>query len=240
MTQNFFVAIDFDGTITNKDITDAVIQKFAKPGWEEAEELWVQGVIGSKKCLELQMGLIETPLSQLVDFVDGFTIDRAFLNFAGFLREYRIPHGIISDGFHVFAKRILQNYGLEDIPIYANGLKEENGILKTLFPYSKTDCPSGVCKCMVANNISKGNPVILIGDGRSDFCIAEKAVFVFSKNKLTNYCKTNGVFHAPFKDFNDVESYLRVLVSHMAADPKGLLSNIELPLRGLKYEDSRT
>lgn len=214
MIPKLFVAIDFDGTITAKDITDAVIQRFARPGWEAAEEDWEKGLIGSKKCLEIQMGLIDEPLSRLLDFVDNFAIDKTFLDFAAFLRKHNIPHAVVSDGFGEFSRRILRNAGLADIPVYANSLKEEGGKLKTFFPNSREGCHAGTCKCLVTDNIANNAPVILVGDGRSDFGLAGKATFVFSKGKLTDYCKANGITHHPFENFNDVERYMAVLLNH--------------------------
>lgn len=120
MAAKFFVAIDFDGMITGADITDAVIQKFARPGWEDAEQRWEEGLIGSRECLFEQMGLIDAPMDAILEYVDTFTIDPAFPGFVEFLQRHRIPHGIVSDGFKVFSERILRNAGITEVPIYAN------------------------------------------------------------------------------------------------------------------------
>ena len=211
---NFYVSIDFDGTIVDKDITDEVIRRFAHPGWEAAEEEWEKGLIGSKECLERQMALIDTPLNEVLEFVDGFKVDESFPAFIGFLRRNNIPHGVISDGFKAFSGRILGNAGLPDLPVFANGLKEEGGRLKAFFPYSKADCASGTCKCTVSAESGMGSPVILIGDGRSDFGLAGKAAFVFAKRKLVGYCAEKKIAHASFADFSEIERHLNILKHH--------------------------
>lgn len=231
MTANFFVAIDFDGTVTDKDITDAVIQRFAKPGWEAAEERWEKGIIGSRECLSQQMSLIDASISRLLDFVKDFAIDKTFPGFVSFLRAHRIPHAIISDGFSLFANSILSQSGLKDIPIYANSLKEENGRLQAIFPYSGDGCVSGTCKCAVAETLSRDLPLILIGDGRSDFCLADKAAFVFSKRKLSHYCKAGKIPHIAFENFRQPEGYLTTLMKYSSHyGMSKLLSEIQLPL----------
>ncbi|MBI5587901.1 MAG: HAD-IB family phosphatase [Deltaproteobacteria bacterium] len=215
MRFDLFVAIDFDGTIVEKDITDEVIKEFARPGWELAEEEWEKGVIGSRECLERQMALIEEPLDKVVKFVDRFEVDSTFPEFIAYLKKNHIPHGVVSDGFEAFSKRILSNAGLADTPVFANLLKEADGRLKAFFPNSKPGCPSGTCKCMVTSGIGNGAPVILIGDGRSDFCLGRKAGFVFAKRKLEVYCRENGIPHAAFKDFTDVSRYIKSFEYHI-------------------------
>lgn len=206
---NFFVSIDFDGTVTAADVTDAVIQLFAKPGWEEAEKLWELGRIGSRECLETQMSLIEAPLDSVLEYIDSFAIDETFVDFVSFLKKFHIPFGIISDGFQIFIERLLKNAGLKQIPAYANQLKEEGGKLKTFFPHMDKNCSSGICKCEVAKKLGNGLPIIHIGDGRSDFGVSGKAWYVFSKGKLTDFCEDKGIPHSPFNNFNDIEKRLK-------------------------------
>jgi 2,3-diketo-5-methylthio-1-phosphopentane phosphatase len=185
MKTDFFVAIDFDGTIVDQDITDAVIQQFSRPGWEIPERLWESGQMGSRECLEIQMSLIHEPVADVLQFIDRFKIDPNFIGIADLLNEMGIPFAIVSDGFKVFIERLLVNAGFKEMPpVYANGLIQQRSRLKLVFPYANRQCPSGTCKCTVTNNVSEGRSVILIGDGRSDYCLAQKAAFIFSKGKL--------------------------------------------------------
>ena len=208
----FFVSIDFDGTITEADITDAVIRAFAAPGWEEAERLWESGHIGSRECLIRQVALLRAPLQRIVEYVRaGYAIDPSFSSFVGFLRERHIPFGIVSDGFQVFIETLLAKAGITGVPIHANQLIEsdQEGGLRPLFPHAKRECLAGVCKCAVANCVGKDLPILHIGDGRSDFCLAEQAAHVFSKGRLTRHCHVHGLSHTPFSSFKAVEGVLR-------------------------------
>lgn len=210
---DIYVSIDFDGTITEKDITDAIIQRFARPGWEEAERLWEEGKIGSKECLSAQIALVDAPLADIIEYVDSFSIDAGFKDFIRFLMRSNIRFGIISDGFDVFIKRILTNEGISGIPVYANRLYVENGSLKTSYPYASRNCSSGVCKAEVAATLGDGSPVIHVGDGRSDFCISERASLVYSKGKLTGFCRENGIPHIEFARFGDIRKSVAELIS---------------------------
>jgi len=216
MNNKFFLSIDFDGTVTDTDVTDAIIKQFAKPEWEHAEKLWEEGTIGSRECLATQMSLIETPMEDLLAYAKKFSVHESFLPFIKFLREFDIPHAIISDGFNVFIKRLLTDAGIEGIPIYANGLTYEKGALKALFLYTDAKCSSATCKCKTAERAGGNLPVIHIGDGGSDFCLAEKAAYVFSKGKLTSHCRGNTIPYSSFDSFSHVEKNLRLLIGQTA------------------------
>ncbi len=204
----YFVAIDFDGTVTDVDIIDAVLQSFARPEWQEAETLWEQGIIGSKECLELQMSMVDQPLRKVLDYIDGFSIDNTFKDFIGYLDARGIPYAIISDGFQVFIERLLANAGLGEVPVCANLLREEGGVMRTVFPYSQPDCNSANCKCAAVSELSKGRSLIVIGDGRSDFCLANQARHAFTKKKLSDYCRENNIPHTPFDSFSEIAAFL--------------------------------
>ncbi|HWF84718.1 MAG TPA: hypothetical protein VG222_07735, partial [Vicinamibacterales bacterium] len=52
------VFLDFDGTITVRDATDAILDAFADRRWLATEEAWKAGRIGSRECLASQMALV--------------------------------------------------------------------------------------------------------------------------------------------------------------------------------------
>lgn len=223
---DYFIAIDFDGTVTEVDITDAVISEFAGPEWKISEDLWECGLIGSQECLETQMSLINAPIETLLAYIEQFSINDSFTDFAAFLNGQRIPFAIISDGFRPFIERLLNKAGLNGIPVYANNLFKKDGATATAFPYAIPDCPSATCKCMVSERLCDSRPVILVGDGRSDFCIAEKAAFVFSRGRLTEYCVDRGIPHQPFSGFREVGEGIKNMIVGLQPEHHGLFQKV--------------
>ena len=122
MGKDFFLVLDFDGTITNEDVTDLVLNQFALPAWLDVEAEWQKGLIGSSQCLTEQMALIDTRLPDILAYVDTVAVDPGFPALAKRLQAEGQPFAVISDGFKVFIDRILTNSGLRSIPVYANGL----------------------------------------------------------------------------------------------------------------------
>ena len=70
---------------------------------------------------------------------------------------------------------------------------------------------SGVCKCAVSRAVDAGRGLttVLIGDGRSDQCIAREARYVFAKGSLLRFCQEENISHMPFDSFADILAVIR-------------------------------
>jgi len=60
--------------------------------------------------------------------------------------------------------------------------------------------------------------VLVIGDGKSDMCVASTADFVFAKGSLADYCVANHIPHARFDTFAEVTALLAQLPQSLAAN----------------------
>jgi 2-hydroxy-3-keto-5-methylthiopentenyl-1-phosphate phosphatase len=71
----------------------------------------------------------------------------------------------------------------------------------------------------------------MIGDGASDFCVAEAADFVFAKGKLIAHCRAKEIPHAAIHGFADALALLPGLIEGKPAAVPSLvpvLSNAAL------------
>ena len=203
---------DFDGTITREDVIDRILEEFADPMWREIEQCWINGEIGSRDCLAMQTKLIKAKERDLLSFVEGIDIDEAFCDFVRYCSRMDVEIVILSDGIDLLIKSILNRYGLKDIRVYANGLRSTSQGFEMSFPYFRQDCSSrsGICKCKIMEELSvTGGVNIVVGDGRSDFCIARKADLTFAKSALLNFCRTEKIPHIEHRKFKDILVWLR-------------------------------
>src|SRR5262249_8526044 len=163
------------------------------------EESWVRGEIDSRQCMAAQIGLVRGERAELEGFLHSVDIDPAFAEFVRTVRPFAEVI-VVSDGLDDPARHALR--GL-DIPVYANALQSRERGLELSFPYADPACEvgSGVCKCAVARtkNAGRGLPTVLIGDGRSDFCLARSVDFVFAKGTLRRFCEAENIIHTPFE-----------------------------------------
>ncbi|MDR1488971.1 MAG: MtnX-like HAD-IB family phosphatase [Desulfovibrio sp.] len=201
------VVCDFDGTITPYDVTDAILQCFALPEWEAAEEAWTGGRITARECMEIQVSLLRAPKKELDAFLDSVPVDESFGDFVALCRNAEVSLTIVSDGLDYAIQRILAAHGLENVPFVANRLVPQGGGRYRLeFPHGASDCPSGVCKCRAAESGAGG--MLLIGDGRSDFCLARNSSFILAKQdrELLRHCWNTSYPHAAYSGFSDILS----------------------------------
>lgn len=203
---------DFDGTVTKEDVVDRVLEEFADPAWIDIERSWVNGEIGSRDCLAMQARLIKAKEHDLLDFVEGIAIDETFVDFAGYCKRNAIEISILSDGIDLFIESILNRHGLNDIRVFANGLGSINGSYEMVFPYLREDClnKAGICKCKMMEELSTPDGInVLVGDGRSDFCLARKADLTFAKSALLDFCRVEKIPHIEHREFRDVIEWVR-------------------------------
>lgn len=202
--------IDFDGTVAPDDTVDALLEHFADPDWRLVEQQWVRGEINSQQCMAAQLGMVRTDRKVVEEFLQSTKIDPAFPEFVRFVREFA-EIAVVSDGLDYTIFHALRSLA-PPAPIYANRLEFLTRGLGISFPYAEASCKvqSGVCKCAVAKRVSGGEgAIVLVGDGRSDLCIAREADYVFAKASLRRYCEAEEIVHTPFETFDDVLSIVR-------------------------------
>jgi len=206
------VWIDFDRTITRRDVLDDLIEKYAvDKSWLEVERLWQSGQIGSSECLRQEFALIRIDDDPLHRFLDHVAIDPGFVRLVELLSAHRVPATIVSDGIDWFIERILRRVGANNIPVRANTLSRQGQAMALLCPHHDPACVTAAahCKCSSIRTLGDGKRrSIYIGDGRSDLCPARSCDVVFAKLTLAQLMTAEGRPFIPFTTLNDVADAL--------------------------------
>ena len=203
------VFVDFDGTIVPRDATDFLFEQFADPSWQAIERDWQEGRIGSRECMTRQVALLRATPYALQRAIGVLAIDRGFSHFVRQCRQAGIGMTVLSDGFDLVIEQVLRKFAL-DLPFYANHLESHGADRwRVTFPSGRSDCRAlaGNCKCSFTEPHS-GSVKVVIGDGRSDFCLSGRADLIFAKAQLAALCGRHGVPHFTFGDFFDVSERL--------------------------------
>lgn len=217
------VYVDFDGTIAPDDPTDALFAAFADPSWLDLEAEFQEGRMTSIECMARQVGLLRMTPAQLGEFIAARRIDQDFRQFVAICRASGMHVTAVSDGLDLLVGRVLGNAGL-DLPFVANALVWRGGDRWALeFPHRMAGCSVGMgnCKC---SHASFGAPIInvMVGDGRSDFCIAERSDLVLAKGKLADHCRREGLPHVAIRNFADANLALLCWLALGEADGQPL------------------
>ncbi|BAV95700.1 phosphoserine phosphatase [Lysobacter enzymogenes] len=234
MSLGWNILCDFDGTIALQDVTDAVLVRYARPGWELIEAAWKAGRITSRECMGQQVALLDAGRDELDALLDGIRIDPAFPEFVRAAHAAGCRLTVVSDGLDYAIERILARHGLGPLPVIANRLVADGERGWRLdFPHSRQDCRvgSGTCKCAVAAAAPPRLRNLLIGDGQSDFCVAGRADYVFAKAKLIEHCRQQRIAHAPIGGFLEALALLPSLLDGLLDTPRETVSVLPLPSR---------
>jgi len=208
-------AIDFDGTIALEDTTDLLLDRRAEPAWLDVEKEWLAGRIGSRECLAQQAALIRATPEELDAALADVAIDRDFPRFVAAANRAGATMQVVSDGFDRCILPALKRAGI-NLPVTCNRLRHVGGDRWAAeFPAFAADCnaTSGVCKCRAAQT---ERMLVLIGDGRSDFCLASRADVVLAKGKLATHCAANNYSFTPINSFADALDWLQPFLAEHA------------------------
>lgn len=199
--------IDFDGTLSTRDTVDAMLERFAGGSWASVEQEWLDGKITAVECMTQQIRMVKADHVTLEGFFRGIQLDASFLPFYQHVSHFS-KVAIVSDGLDHAIKVATRNAALPEIPIYANHLHFVQQGIDISFPRLDAACQAGngVCKCAVARDLAQesSGPIILVGDGKSDACLAHRADVVFAKGSLIKYCAAQNIAYQAFQSFADV------------------------------------
>lgn len=217
--------LDFDGTITTRDATDAILDAYADPAWLDVEDAWKAGRIGSRACLSTQMALVRARRDQVDALLDGIEIDAGFLPLLALCVSRHVPVHIVSDGFDYCIRRILGRPSLGLQPylagtrIVSSHLETDGHSWRATFTESASACTHGcaTCKPAAMDELKGGGPTLFVGDGLSDRYAAAAASVVFAKDDLAAYCCNESIPYTPFHTLTTVADELERLLAPAAS-----------------------
>ena len=115
------IFVDFDGTITRRDVGDALFETFGGEICKEAIELYRMGDISAVECFRRECAACSRVLpSALNAFIDAQEIDPTFPSFIKYCRSQGCAISVLSDGMDYYIGRILNRCGAGDVPYFSN------------------------------------------------------------------------------------------------------------------------
>jgi 2,3-diketo-5-methylthio-1-phosphopentane phosphatase len=203
------VLLDFDGTISKVDTTDLLLEQFAAPAWRDIEEEWKAGRIGSRECMVRQIDLVRATPAEMDALIASVEIDPGFPRFVQRFRGVGHTLTVLSDGLDRTIRTVLDRADI-NIAYCANHLQWlGSDRWRLTFPHAKGTCTTlaGNCKCSFA--AAEPREInIMVGDGRSDFCVAERADLVLAKSSLLDHCRKADLPHYGFENFDEAAALL--------------------------------
>lgn len=198
------VYVDFDGTIAPGEPTDRLFDRFADPSWRAIDNAWQAGRLKSWEATAQSVSLLRATPGEITEFLRTVPIDPAFPAFVDLCRRNGARVSVVSDGLDLVLSTVLGAAGL-DLPFFANQLAWLGGDRwEARFPSRRADCAFQMGNCKCAHRRRPATALnVMVGDGRSDFCIAGRCQLVIAKGSLLRRCREHRLPHLAMLNFGD-------------------------------------
>jgi 2,3-diketo-5-methylthio-1-phosphopentane phosphatase len=204
------VLVDYDGTITDLDTFDALVNEFAgREVWERLDRELHAGAVTLREALAAQAGVLRCSFEEADAFIEkNVAFDPSFAHFVRRCERERVPVAIVSSGLGPLIERALERNALAHIPLAANGAVAHSAGWHMKF---RDESQYGHDKAAAVRELrDRGERVVFIGDGISDYSAALEASVVFAKRGrgLERYLQERGVHFTSFESFAEIEAAL--------------------------------
>jgi 2-hydroxy-3-keto-5-methylthiopentenyl-1-phosphate phosphatase len=197
------LVLDWDGTVTERDTLDLVLQEFGDAEiYERVESELEAGRMTLNGVIAAEFATVTVPLEEAVAYVVEHTRVRP-----GFTELARARHPlVVSSGFHELIEPVLERENvLGAVELRAN--RVESGPEGWQVHFRVADICEECGEACKRGDLPSGE-VVFAGDGHSDYCASLAADRVFATDGLARFLERRGVRHEPLTDFYALASEL--------------------------------
>jgi 2-hydroxy-3-keto-5-methylthiopentenyl-1-phosphate phosphatase len=210
------IVLDFDGTVTEKDVGDEVCDRFAPPAWRDIDAAWIRNEISLPEAQRQMWALARAERHEALAYAHEIGHLRRGLDE---LLTTSVKRGselwLASGGFDFYIEGILGERLAQFDRVYCNRAHFSDGKIAVEFPHTAIACSRcAVCKgnvCDLARGGADGErQVVFIGDGSSDRCAIGRAdrLFAVRDSLLARTCEARGAAYTPFDSLLEVTAAL--------------------------------
>jgi 2-hydroxy-3-keto-5-methylthiopentenyl-1-phosphate phosphatase len=196
------LVLDWDGTVTERDTLVMVLEEFGDPVvFERASAALERGEITLNEEIRQQFAAVTEPIESAVAWLlERVRLRRGFHELAAAERPL-----VVTVGFRELIEPILVREGIE-LELRSNSVEWTP---KGWRPQFRSEESCSVCGEPCKRSALPAGPVVYVGDGFSDRCVALAADRVFARDGLAAYLDSVGAPYERFADFHDVAAALR-------------------------------
>lgn len=200
------ILCDFDGTITEQDVTNLIWDRYGIPRWREVLlPPYRAGTMSPPELMARGYAPISASAEELLAFAKPqVNLRRGFEELLAVCERKGWPFRVVSQGLDWYLKDFLPT------SVTFHGLRAElRGTWQVSVPPEVTLKPGQDYKSWVLEGLRRefpARPAVFLGDGTNDLPIARDAdrVFAVAGSTLEKLCKQHGISAASFEDFHQV------------------------------------
>jgi 2-hydroxy-3-keto-5-methylthiopentenyl-1-phosphate phosphatase len=200
------IQCDFDGTITEEDISFMLLDAFAGGDWREWFQRYREHKISVGEFNTRAFAMIKASKAELLGVARERVRLRAGLReLIDYCRQRGFRFVIVSNGLDFYISAILKDVGLRDIEVYAaKTWFYRRGLRVQYIGPDNTPLASDFKEAYTRAFLRQGYRVVYVGNGPSDIAPAALAHHVFATDGLLECCQETNLRCAPFNDLNDI------------------------------------
>ncbi|MFC2069739.1 MtnX-like HAD-IB family phosphatase [Chloroflexota bacterium] len=205
------VQCDFDGTITDEDVSFKMLEAYADSDWRQLWKQYRDGNISVGRFNTQAFAMVKADKKSLLEVASGTMMIRpGLLELVACCRRKNFRFVIVSNGLDFYIKDILGKIGLNDIEILAAETQfKPDGLLAQYIGPAGVRLDDGFKEAYVNLFLSEGYRVIYMGNGVSDIASAIKCHHIFATAELLDYCKKYPELnYTELTDFNEAAKIL--------------------------------
>ena len=197
---------DFDGTITEEDVSFALLDVFAQGDWREWFERYRQHEITVGEFNTRAFAMVKATRAEMLEVAREKVRLRAGLHeLVSYCQSRGFRFVIVSNGLDFYITTIMKDAGLGDIEVHAAKTRFHHGGLEVQYiGPDNTPLLSGFKDAYTKLFLGQGYRLAYVGNGPSDISPAVNAHHVFARDGMLDGCKEAGLECTPFNDLNDI------------------------------------
>ncbi len=207
------IQCDFDGTITEKDVSFLILDAFADGDWRQVLAQYRGGKISVGALNTRAFARVKADEQTLLDFVKGRArIRDGFGELLACCERKGFKFTIVSNGLDFYIRAMLGDMGIDNIEVFAAQNRfSTNGVDVRYIGPQGDQLEDGFKDAYVRLFQEQGYRVIYIGNGASDLSPARQSHQVFATGELLAQCKKTKLDCTPFTDLNEVAKVLELM-----------------------------
>ena len=204
------VQCDFDGTVTEKDVSFFLLDAFAQGDWRRLLRDYQEHRISVGEFNTKAFAMIKADKPTLLGALkDGVKVRAGFHELVNYCLKKGFKLVIVSNGVDFYIMAVLKDLRLENIEVHAAqaSFHPEGMKVQYVGPAGKR-LDDSFKEAYIKSFLKLGYRVIYMGNGDSDIVPAKYAHYVFATGDLLAYCRENNLDYKPFENFSEVVSDL--------------------------------
>jgi 2,3-diketo-5-methylthio-1-phosphopentane phosphatase len=209
MIPSTVILLDFDGTVTQKDVGDEVCDRFAPASWRDIDAAWERNEISLPEAQRRMWALARCHPTEAIAYARAIGRLRPGLDdLLASVEKIGASLWLGSGGFDFYIQAILGERLQRFARAVYNRARFVDGGIEVEFPHAQLACGRcAVCKGKLCDEArAAGARVVFAGDGASDRCAIGRAdeLWAVRDSLLARACDTGGVAYRPFATLDEI------------------------------------